>query len=74
MTKWTAQELLDSLNIETNLEELKELYKALLAYNLGATIIDNKALDKVMEYYFDNDNITNFVNPELIDYANEILE
>ncbi len=72
-TKWNANELLDSLNRETNQLEINELYKALIAYGLGLDEIDektDKVLDEVIEKdYFANDNITGFVNPDIIDGA-----
>lgn len=73
-TKWTAQELLDTFNRETNNEEMNELYKALIAYELGATEIDNKALDQVIENYYNNDTITSMINESVLFYANEILD
>ena len=38
--KWTSQELLDMFNKETNVEEMQELYKALIAYELGIDFIE----------------------------------
>jgi len=74
MVKWTAQELLDTFNKETNLEELNELYKALIAYNLGCTTIEEDKLNEVLEYYYSQDFIYSIINQDVIDYANEILE
>jgi hypothetical protein len=72
MTKWTAQELLDTLNKEVNLEELKELYKALIAYSCGETEINNEVLDQVIEYYYENDYISSMINEDVINYYNSI--
>lgn len=73
-TKWTAQELLDTFNRETNNEEINELYKALIAYELGATEIDNYKLDKVINFYYSKDYITTFVNEDVMEYANTLLQ
>ena len=74
MTKWTAQELLDSLNKETNFEEMKELWKALIAFELGATEIDNSMFEELFSWYLDNDTITSFISQEVLDKAQEIFE
>ena len=76
--KWNANELLDSLNRETNQLEINELYKALIAYGLGLDEIDEEAdkiLDSVIdEDYFENDAVLSFVNPEIIDCASVKLK
>ncbi len=76
-TKWTANELLDSLVREVNQEDINELYKALIAYALGLTDIDeitDTILDNIIEEdYFANDNITGFVNEDIIAAANDKL-
>lgn len=76
--KWNANELLDSLNRETNQKEINELYKALIAYGLGLDEIDeeaDKVLDSVIEDdYFENDNVLSFVNPEIMDGASVRLK
>ena len=46
--KWTANELLDSLNRECNQEEINELYKALIAYGAGLEEINEEA-DKILD-------------------------
>lgn len=73
-TKWTAQELLDSLNRETNQEELHELFKAIIAFECGATEIDNEALEELLDWYYDNDTLTSIVSAEILDKFQEILE
>jgi hypothetical protein len=75
--KWTANELLDTLNRETNVEEIKELYKALIAYGCGldkiTEEIDNILEDVVELDYYANDYIRGFVNDDIMDAANERL-
>lgn len=72
--KWTAQELLDMFNKETNFEEFRELWKAIIAFELGATQIDNEILEKVIDYYYNKDYMTSIINEELLDYANQLLD
>lgn len=73
-SKWTAKELLESLLRECNNADLRELYKAQIAYESGATEIDNKALDKLLDWYYNNDNLTSIINSEILDKFQEILE
>ena len=76
-TKFTANELLDSINREFSQGDINEIYKALVAWNVGLQEIkpeDEEKLDKVIEYYFDKDYIRGFINEELLDYAIELFE
>ena len=43
--KWTAKELFDSFKSETNVDEFKELYKALLAREIGLDEYTDEADD-----------------------------
>lgn len=75
--KFTANELLDSLNREFNQMEVNEIYKALLAYSIGLTEINEeneKVLDNAIEMYFDNDNMVSFINEDIYDYAEREIE
>lgn len=54
-------------------QDILDLKKALLAYDLG--IVSNEIkdtekdnLDNVIDYYYKNDDITFFINEKLIDY------
>lgn len=76
-TKWTANELLDSLNRECNQEEINELYKAMIAYSVGLTEI-NEAVDEILddiieEDYFGNDYIRGIVNEDIMEAAEDKL-
>lgn len=75
--KWTANELLDSLNRELNQDEVNELYKALIAYSFGLAEItdeiDNILDDVIAIDYFDNDSVCGIVNEEVIEKASERL-
>jgi hypothetical protein len=71
---WDAQDLLNCLNRECAPSDIIELYCALLAYELGATEINNELMKKVMTWYYDNDTLTSFINQDIIDYANELLD
>ena len=75
--KFTAQEILDSLNRELNQDEINELYKGLIAYSVGVEEITPEVeikLDKVIDFYFDNDDIGGMVNQEVIDTAIALLD
>lgn len=74
MVKWKAQELLDSLNNETNYEEMKELWKAIISYELGATIVDNEMFEELFKWYGENDTITSLISLDILDKAQEIFE
>ena len=75
-TKFTANELLDSINRELSQGDINEIYKALVAWNVGLQEIkpeDEEKLDKVIDYYFDKDYIRGFINEEILDYAQREL-
>lgn len=72
--KWTSQELLDMFNKETNVEEMQELYKALIAYELGITEINDYKFNKIIDFYYKKDFITSFINEDLFEYANTLLQ
>lgn len=71
---WDAQDLLDCINRECSVGDIVELYVALLSYELGLTKVDRELSKEVMRWYYDNDDLTSFLNSEVIDYANELLE
>ena len=76
-TKFTANELLDSINREFSQGDINEIYKALVAWNVGLEEIkpeDEEKLDKVIDYYFDKDYIRGFINEELLDYAIDLFD
>ena len=63
--------LLKWLNTHNQME-VNEVYKALIAYSLGLPDVTEKeeiALQNTIDYYFENDNITGFVNQDLVDFA-----
>ena len=74
MNKWTAQELLDSLNKETNQNEMHELWKAIIAYELGATEIDNKVLDKVLEKWYNDNTKTSIIDNDILEWCQELFD
>ncbi len=73
--KFTANELLDSFNRELNQMDINEIYKALIAYDLGLGKIDeetNAKLDDIIENdFFGQDYIIGFINEDLINIARE---
>ena len=75
--KFDAKELLESIHRELTQEDINELYKALVAWNVGLEDItpeDDAKLDKVIDYYFDKDYIRGFINEEILDYAIELFK
>lgn len=76
-TKITAQEILDTLNKEYSLADMRELYKAMIMYDLGYDIIDKeneKKLDEVVDYYYNGPGILSFINDDLRYEAMRMLE
>ena len=76
--KFNANELLDSLNRELNQIEINEIYKALIAYDLGYTEIDKKTndiLDDIIENdFYGQDYIESLLNTDLMQLAQEKLK
>ena len=76
--KFTANELLESLNRELSIGDINELYKALTAYGLGLQEIDeetDKILDEVIDNeYYEKDYIRGIVNEDILDVAEELLK
>ena len=55
----------------------KRVKKVLLAYDLGYEEYTEKVdtiLEKVYEFYMDNDNITFFENTDIIEYHQELTD
>lgn len=74
--KFNANELLDSFNRELNQEEMNEIYKALIAYNLGLNSIsaqDDEKLNRTIDFYLKKDYITSILNDDVLFYANELF-
>ena len=73
--KWTAKELFDSFANETNVDEFKELYKALLAREIGLDEYTDEADELMTEMledkYYRNNNIGSFINDELVDIIHD---
>ena len=72
MPKLDKNAILKDLNENYSLEDIRELYKALIAHELGFEAIDeetNTKLDKVIEWYYDTDYLTNFINEDIYNYA-----
>ena len=76
--KFNASELLDSLNRELNQTEINEIYKALIAYDLGYVEIDKKTndiLDDIIENdFYGQDYIESLLNTDLMQLAQEKLK
>ena len=76
--KFNVNELLDSLNRELNQMEINEIYKALIAYDLGYVEIDKKTndiLDDIIENdFFGQDYIESILNTDIMDLAKEKLQ
>lgn len=72
--KKTAQEILSWIK-GLNYTGLNNLYKALLAYDLDVDLTQTTEaqLDRVLDFYYDTDTYTTFLNPELTIVANELI-
>lgn len=71
-TKITDVEVMETLNREFSLADIYEVYKGILAYNMGWSFIDEtreKILCKAIEFYMDRDYIRGFLPEEVLDYA-----
>lgn len=71
--KFDYKTILESLNRELNLDEILEVKKALLAYDLGLenpTQEQEEHLNETMEYYLNDEDITFFIDKDIIDYYN----
>ena len=71
--KFKAQELLNSLNKEMSIEDIQEIYKALIAYSLNIDTIDEEKFASIINFYYDASYILGFVNQDILDYANQVL-
>lgn len=70
--KFTANELLDSMNREFNALDMESIYRALIAYSIGLTKIDedvDQVLDELMEYYYEVDSVKSFINEDIYEMA-----
>lgn len=72
--KFKAQELLNSLNKEMSIEDINELYKAIIAYCMGLDTIDEDKFDTIINFYYENPVIYNFANQELIEFAETLYD
>ena len=68
--------ILKDLNENYSLADIAELYKALIAREIGLETItdeDNEKLDKVINWYYDTDYLVNFINEDIYNYAFDIF-
>ena len=76
--KWTAKELFDSFENETNVDEFMELYKALLAREIGLDEYTDE-IDDLMSItldneYYRNDAIPSFIDENLVEAVRKEFE
>ena len=75
MIKFNAQTFFEELK-QLNYEEIRELYKGLIAYQTGQEEY-NEAVDKAaevaLEYYYECDSISFFINESVVDVFENIL-
>jgi hypothetical protein len=57
-----------------SIEDINELYKAIIAYSLGLETIDEKKFSSIINFFYDASYILGFVNEDLINYAKDVLE
>lgn len=74
MKKLKAQNLLNTLNKGMSIEDINELYKAIIAYSLGLETIDEKKFSSIINFFYDASYILSFVNQDILDYAEDVLE
>lgn len=68
--------ILKDLNENYSLADIAELYKALIAREIGLETItdeDNEKLDKIINWYYDTDYLVNFINEDIYNYAFDIF-
>ena len=76
MVKFDAQTFFEELK-QLNYEEIRELYKGLIAYQTGQEAY-NEAVDKAaevaLEYYYDCDSVSFFIDESVVDvFENTLL-
>ena len=74
---WKANELFECLQREASVEDIRELLKALIAYDINQseyTEAVDKTMDKVIDIYYDRDDIESFINQDIYFMAEEMCE
>ena len=72
---WKANELFECLQREASVEDIRELLKALIAYDINQseyTEAVDKTMDKVIDVYYDRDDIESFINQDIYFMAEEM--
>ena len=72
---WKANELFECLQREASVEDIRELLKALIAYDINQseyTEAVDKTMDKVIDIYYDRDDIESFINQDIYFMAEEM--
>ena len=72
---WKANELFECLQKEASVEDIRELLKALIAYDINQseyTEAVDKTMDKVIDIYYDRDDIESFINQDIYFMAEEM--
>ena len=72
---WKANELFECLQREASVEDIRELLKALIAYDINQseyTEAVDKMMDKVIDIYYDRDDIESFINQDIYFIAEEM--
>ena len=72
---WKANELFECLQREASVEDIRELLKALIAYDINQseyTEVVDKTMDKVIDIYYDRDDIESFINQDIYFMAEEM--
>ena len=76
MVKFDAQTFFEELK-QLNYEEIRELYKGLIAYQTGQEVY-NEAVDKAaevaLEYYYECDSVSFLIDESVVDvFENTLL-
>ncbi len=69
--KFTAQDILDSINKEYTQQDIDNIWEALYFYELGRTQVDDALFEKVYDKWLDRNDKTSFLDPEILEWAQD---
>ena len=69
--KFTAQDILDSINKEYTQQDIDNIWEALFFYELGRKKVDDALFEKVFDKWLVRYDKTSFLDPEILDWAKD---